>query len=185
MFHDVELVVDQAALGSPLLQAHPIGFVHIHTGRLNGTALKSTQLGLEKLVQSCFLPLPPEPQWLPRLQITHHREELLFLPQIDLVYPHLPQRRLPSCCRPALRIPHIDGSHRAAGQAKLSAYAPHGCTLTCANPTASSKRLLNGALLGNCGTFSLFNPQSGHRTRYNSITTVARYSDQGRSRTSR
>src|ERR1019366_6770960 len=52
-------------------------------------------------------------------------------------------------------------------------------------PTASSKRLENGALLGNCATFSIFGPQSGHRTRYNSITTVALYSDQGRSRTSR
>ena len=57
--------------------------------------------------------------------------------------------------------------------------------LSQANPTASSKRLLNGALLGNCGTFSVFTPQSGQRTRYNSITTVVRYSDQGRSRTSR
>jgi hypothetical protein len=57
--------------------------------------------------------------------------------------------------------------------------------LSQANPTASSKRLLNGALLGNCGTFSVLIPQSGQRTRYSSITTVARYSDHGRSRTSR
>ena len=52
-------------------------------------------------------------------------------------------------------------------------------------PTSSSKRLLNGALLGSCGTFSAFNPQSGHFKRYSSITTVVRYSKQGRSRTSR
>ena len=57
--------------------------------------------------------------------------------------------------------------------------------LSQANPTASSKRLLNGALLGNCGTFSVFTPQSGQRTRYNSTTTVVRNSKQGRSRTSR
>src|SRR5580700_2174612 len=38
--------------------------------------------------------------------------------------------------------------------------------LSQANPTASSKRLLNGALLGNCGTFSVFTPHSGQRTRY-------------------
>src|SRR6516165_331114 len=54
-----------------------------------------------------------------------------------------------------------------------------------ASPTASSKRLLKGALLGNCGTFSVFTPQSGHCTRYSSTTTVVRNSDHGRSRTSR
>src|SRR3982075_1358933 len=52
-------------------------------------------------------------------------------------------------------------------------------------PTASSKRLENGALLGSCATLSIFGPQVGQRTRYNSTTTVALYSDHGRSRTSR
>jgi len=37
--------------------------------------------------------------------------------------------------------------------------------LSQATPTASSKRLLNGALLGNCGTFSALIPHSGQRTR--------------------
>jgi hypothetical protein len=46
-------------------------------------------------------------------------------------------------------------------------------------PTASSKRFLKGALLGKESTFSVFKPQSGQATRYNSITTVALYSDQG------
>ena len=66
------------------------------------------------------------------------------------------------------------------------------CRATCraaalshACPTASSNRLLNGALLGNCGTFSILTPQSGQHTRYTSITTVVRNSMQGRSRTSR
>src|ERR1035441_9907340 len=53
------------------------------------------------------------------------------------------------------------------------------------SPMASSKRLLNGALLGSCSTFSRLIPQSGQRTRYSSITTVVRYSKQGRSHTSR
>src|SRR5713101_5143872 len=57
--------------------------------------------------------------------------------------------------------------------------------LSQASPTASSKRLEKGALLGNWSTFSIFKPQSGQRTRYNSITTVVRNSPQGRSRTSR
>ena len=57
--------------------------------------------------------------------------------------------------------------------------------LSQASPTASSKRLLNGALLGTCGTRSTLTPQSGHRTRCTSITTVAVNALQGRSRTSR
>ncbi len=57
--------------------------------------------------------------------------------------------------------------------------------LSQASPTASSNRLLNGALLGNCATFSVLIPQSGQRKRYNSTTTVVRYSKHGKSRTSR
>src|ERR1700676_601296 len=57
--------------------------------------------------------------------------------------------------------------------------------LSQACPTASSNRLLNGALLGNCATFSARNPQRGHFTRYVSTTTVVEYSKHGRSRTSR
>src|SRR6267154_1597780 len=57
--------------------------------------------------------------------------------------------------------------------------------LSQASPTASSKRLEKGALLGSWSTFSIFKPQSGHRTRYSSITTVVRNSPHGRSRTSR
>lgn len=41
--------------------------------------------------------------------------------------------------------------------------------LSHACPTASSNRLLNGALLGSSGTFSILTPQSGHLTRYTSM----------------
>jgi len=37
--------------------------------------------------------------------------------------------------------------------------------LSQASPTASSKRLEKGALLGNWSTLSIFKPQSGQRTR--------------------
>src|SRR6516164_1989288 len=70
--------------------------------------------------------------------------------------------------------------------------ARRNCRATCrtdalshASPTASSKRLLNGALLGNWGTFSTFTPHCGQHTRYTSMTTVVRNSPHGRSRTSR
>src|SRR5580700_8196325 len=52
-------------------------------------------------------------------------------------------------------------------------------------PTASSKRLLNGALLGSSGTFSTFTPHSGHFTRYTSMYTAVLNSLHGRSRTTR
>src|ERR1019366_6059115 len=57
--------------------------------------------------------------------------------------------------------------------------------LSHANPTASSKRLLKGALLGSCGTFSTLPPHCGQHTRYTSMITVVRYSPHGKSRTSR
>ena len=184
MLQNVKLVVHDPALRYPLLQALPKRFPHVHTRRSNRTSLKRTQMFLEELVQRLFLPLSAEPQWFPRLQIAHHRQKLLLLPQIDLIHSHLAQRRLSSPLRPATQIAHIDGSHRAAGQAKLSCHSSHRRALT-GQPYRPSKRLLNGALLGNCGTFSVFTPQSGQRTRYNSTTTVVRNSKQGRSRISR
>ena len=57
--------------------------------------------------------------------------------------------------------------------------------LSQACPTISSKRLLNGALLGTWATFSARNPQRGHFIRYVSTAMVVEYSKQGRSRTSR
>src|ERR1700733_6383212 len=54
--------------------------------------------------------------------------------------------------------------------------------LSHARPTASSNRLLNGALLGSNGTFSTLTPQSGHFTRYTSMCTAVLNSLQGRSR---
>src|ERR1019366_107708 len=57
--------------------------------------------------------------------------------------------------------------------------------LSHACPTASSNRLLNGALLGSCSTFSAFTPHCGHRTRYSSSTTVAWYTKPAKPRTSR
>ncbi len=104
--------------------------MHVHTSSTYCTPLESAQLRLEELIQRFFLPFPPEPQWLARVQIAHHREELLLLPQVDLVYTHLPQRRLPPALRPALQVAHIDGSDRAAGQSKLSRHPSHRRALT-------------------------------------------------------
>src|SRR5580692_9802643 len=130
MLQNVKLVVDDPALRHPLFQALPKRFPHVHTRRSNRTSLKRTQMFLEEFVQRLFLPLPSEPQRLPRFQIAHHCEELLLLPQMDLIHSHLPQRRLPSPLRPTTQIAHIDGSHRAAGQAKLPCHSSYRRTLT-------------------------------------------------------
>src|SRR6202040_1088318 len=87
-------------------------------------------LPLGELGPCFFFPFAPEPQRVTRCQIAHHGEELLLLAQIDLIHSHLPQRRLPSFPCPALQIAQIDGSHRAAGQPKLSRHTPHRGTLT-------------------------------------------------------
>src|SRR5580700_8491050 len=87
MLQNVKLVVDDPALRHPLLQALPKRFPHVHARGSNRTSLKRTQVFREELVQRLFLPLPSKPQRFSRLQIAHHCEEFLFLPQMDLVHP--------------------------------------------------------------------------------------------------
>jgi len=83
-------------------------------------------------------------------------------------------------------VRHADGAARTVLADRPNRRATcRAAALSHAWPTTSSKRLLNGALLGNGSTFSVLMPQLGHRTRYNSITTVVRNSKHGRSRTSR
>src|ERR1700723_2841928 len=130
MLQNVKLVVHDPALRYPLLQALSERFPHVHTRRSNRTSLKRTQMFLEELVQRLLLPLPSEPLRFSGLQIAHHRQKLLLLPQIDLIHSHLAQRRLPSPLRPPSQIAHVDGSHRAAGQAKLSCHSSHRRALT-------------------------------------------------------
>src|SRR6201997_141303 len=125
MLQDVKLVVDDPALRHPLLQALPERFPHVHTRRSNRTSLKCTQVLLEKLIQRLLLPFPTQPQRFSRLQVGHHRQKLLFLPQIDLVDSHLSQRRAASALCPALQIPQIDRPHRTRCQAKLPRHSSY------------------------------------------------------------
>src|ERR1019366_7259108 len=130
MLHDVELVIHDPALRQPLLDALPERLPHIHTASSDRIALEAAQLLPEELVQRFFLPFPPEPQRLSGLQVAHHGEELLFLPQMNLVKAHLPQGRLSSRLRPALQIAKIDGSPRAGRQPKLLRPPPHRAALS-------------------------------------------------------
>jgi hypothetical protein len=108
-------------------------------------------------------------------------------------YNWLPWQRLRSICLKIKRSRHhAVFSKNRERFARTVLAASRNCratwrtdALSHANPTASSKRLLNGALLGNLGTFSTFAPHCGQHTRYTSMTTVVRYSPHGRSRTSR
>src|SRR5580700_584374 len=86
VLHDVELVIDDATAGSPLFDAQPVGFPHIHARRCNPLPLASTQLALKEFIQGFFLPFPAEPYWLAAFQIAHHGDELLLFPQVDFIY---------------------------------------------------------------------------------------------------
>src|ERR1700728_685049 len=53
---NVELVVHDATLPSPLLNTEPERLPHVHAGRLDALALPSAELGREILVQRLLLP---------------------------------------------------------------------------------------------------------------------------------
>src|SRR5271157_1178395 len=105
VLHDMEFVIYDPAPRYPLFQALPVRLPHVHTGRPDRAALEAAQLLLQELVQG------------------------FLLPQMNLVHSHLPQGRFPSCRRPALQIPQIDGAHCAGRQPKLLRHPPHRCTL--------------------------------------------------------
>lgn len=164
MLHDVELVIDDRAVRSPLFDAQTVRLLHVQAGGLNPAPLPDAESPLKELVQALFLPLPPEPQRLAGFQVAHHAEKLLFLPQIDLIHAHLAQPRLPTRRAPALQIAQIDRPDRARRQPKLSATCLADA-ISQASPTASSNLLENGALLGESNTVSRLTPQFGQLTR--------------------
>src|SRR5262249_2539288 len=99
---DVELVIDDAAAWSPLLQAEPERLPHVDARRLDPFPLPADQLATKEIIQRLLLPFPAKPQWLGRLQIAHYREKLALLAPVDFVHPHLSQRWLAS-----LRVPPL------------------------------------------------------------------------------
>jgi hypothetical protein len=105
------------------------------------------------------------------LQIADYRQEFFWFPQIDLVYTHVMQWRLPTRFGPALQITKTDRPDVLAGMPNRRA-TWQADALSHASPTVSSKRLLNSALPGSNGTLSTRTPQSGHFTRNTSMNTV-------------
>jgi len=51
VLHHMELVVDDAAVGGPLLDAQPVGFPHVHAGRRDPHPLAGARLLQEELIQ--------------------------------------------------------------------------------------------------------------------------------------
>src|ERR1035441_609313 len=107
--------------------------------------LPADQLATKELVQRLLLPLLAKPQRFAGFQIAHHGQEFTFLAPVQFIDPHVPQRRVPPLRVPSLQVPQIDRPNRAPRQSHASTHLPCRRTLTC-QTTASSKRLLNGAL---------------------------------------
>jgi hypothetical protein len=63
-----------------------------------------------------------------------------------------------------IATPNVQHFDPPSNQSDREGYLSRRRTLT-RLPYRILKRLLNGALLGNCGTFSILIPQSGHHTR--------------------
>ena len=61
---DVELVIDDAAAWSPLLQAEPERLPHVHARRLDPLPLSADQLATKEFVQRLLLPFLAKPQRL-------------------------------------------------------------------------------------------------------------------------
>src|SRR5579885_267445 len=124
VLHDVKLVVHDAALGRPTEDARRVWLPHVHTRRRDPAPLQGAQFRSEELVELLLLAVRTKPQRLARLQIAHHRQELLRLSHVDLIHAHLPQHRLFPSLRPPLQIPLIDRPHRPRRQSKLARHLP-------------------------------------------------------------
>jgi len=113
--------------------------------------LKESRLSASrKFAQVSFVRSRPNHSVRP-LQIGHYRQELLLLPQENLIT-HLPQCRSPSPLRPALQLSQVDRPYGARGQAKLPGHSSYRRALTGLS-NCLLKTLLNRRLLGNSGTF--------------------------------
>ena len=113
-----------------LLDAQPVWLPHVEAGRRDPHSLAPAQLLLKELIESFFLRFPSEPDRLRAVEVAHHRTKLLLLPQVDLVYAHLRQHRLPAARRPPLQIAQVDRSHGARRQAEPQRRLPRRRTVT-------------------------------------------------------
>jgi hypothetical protein len=74
----VELVIDDLALGRPLLDAQPEWFPHIDTDSLDALPLSADQFATEEFIQRLPLPLLAKPQRLRRVSIDLRHSQMEF-----------------------------------------------------------------------------------------------------------
>ena len=89
MLQNVEFVIHDPAVPSPLFDAVGKRLPHIHACRLNSFPLCGIQLRPEKLIECFLLAVLPEPQGLAGIQVTDHGDELHLLAEVDLIHTHL------------------------------------------------------------------------------------------------
>src|SRR5438874_1741285 len=129
MLDDVELVIDDAARRSPLLNTQTERLPHVHASRLDAFALPASELRPEILVQRFPLPFLPKPERLAGFQIAHYRQKLVLFPPVDLVHAHLLQRWLATPLVPPFQVALVDRTHRGLRQVETPCYLTGGGTL--------------------------------------------------------
>jgi len=120
----MELVVHDSALRNPTQNARGERLPHVHAGRRDPAPLHTAQFRPEELVQRFPLAALAKPQRFARLQIAYHGQELLRLPQVDLVHPHLPQHRPLPALGPSLQIALVDSTHSSRSHPELARHLP-------------------------------------------------------------
>src|SRR5487761_838535 len=86
---NVELVIHDPAIPSPLFDAVGKRPPHIHASRFDALPLTFRQLRSEKLIERFLLAILSEPQGLAGLQVANHGDEFHLLAEVDLIHTHL------------------------------------------------------------------------------------------------
>src|SRR5215469_9223616 len=126
----------------PMLDAVSEGPPHVHAGRGEAIPLASSKLGSKELIQGLLLPLLPEPQGFAAFQVADHADEFQLLTEVDLIHPI-------SLSVALRRVAFQRSRYRRSMARTVVAAVPNGLAtcrseaLSQANPTASSKSLLN------------------------------------------
>jgi hypothetical protein len=89
MLQNVELVIHDPAVHSPLGHAVREWPPHIHARRRDALPLGFTPLRSKKLIERFLLAILPEPHRFAGLPVADHGDELPLLAEVDLVHTHL------------------------------------------------------------------------------------------------
>ncbi len=165
MAEDVELVRDDPGVRQVGPETLREGLPHVDTHGPDGAPLAARQGLGEEAVQGLALPLQPDPERFPPLQVADDGQKLVALAKIDLIDPQVPQGPARARRRPPLQhalVHPADGSR--AGNLHFAATRLTGAaSQSCA--TVLSSRVVACALPVTNGNRSVRTPQRRHRTR--------------------